>query len=488
MCFIMELSKLNDSDIKDFSSKARNLVILKRNGVNIPKSWVIKKSCLIKQLIDYGIEVTSEGIAIERVNEINNFFKHIPESFIKQLYKEVEVIKQNNKNIKGFAIRSSGEGEDGIVSSFAGQYISILNKHAIGNIVCDILKCWKHSVSYEIVEYANINNVKYIKPCDLILQQFIQAKCGGVLLKSDGNFYISGNWGAVQSVVDGFSITDNWYISKNSSIEATINKKNFAVVSSSIRYNHMVGETIKCVEFPNNPQAIVERCSNTENLITVRIPDEMAIIPSVSNEEILLLIKIADKVSNFIEIVDYDVEWCFNSKCELYILQIRPVSRKIDTNLHIKHTMDTFRGIGLVDGIAEGKLCYVESEKDAMAFNKGDILCAKRLIGCVLHAAQKASGCIVESDSILSHSAIIARELGIPAIGVRDIKVLDTSKFCRINGRKGSFNYISKEDIIDVETHKYKFAYDKNTKNEILCIDEMYFNTDMDGFIIEKEY
>lgn len=63
-----------------------------------------------------------------------------------------------------------------------------------------------------------------------------------------------------------------------------------------------------------------------------------------------------------------------------------------------------------------------------------------------LHALHKAVGCIVQSESILSHSAILAREFNLPTVGVKNISIIPREKMLEINGYNGKIIEIADKD------------------------------------------
>lgn len=78
-------------------------------------------------------------------------------------------------------------------------------------------------------------------------------------------------------------------------------------------------------------------------------------------------------------------------------------------------TIDTRKGIGCCPGRVSGRARVVRDPRDA-TIEKGSILVAERTDPGWIMLFPMAAGLLVERGSLLSHSAIVARELGIPAI------------------------------------------------------------------------
>ena len=76
---------------------------------------------------------------------------------------------------------------------------------------------------------------------------------------------------------------------------------------------------------------------------------------------------------------------------------------------------DSVKGIGCCPGIVRAKVRVVRDPKNA-ALQDGEILVAERTDPGWIMLFPVCSGLLVERGSLLSHSAIVAREMGIPAI------------------------------------------------------------------------
>ena len=96
------------------------------------------------------------------------------------------------------------------------------------------------------------------------------------------------------------------------------------------------------------------------------------------------------------------------------------------------------KGIGCCPGIVEGTVKVILSPQDDMELN-GEILVTVRTDPGWIPLYPSASGLIVERGGLLSHSAIVAREMGLPTIvGVQSLtKKLRTGMKIRMNGETG---------------------------------------------------
>jgi rifampicin phosphotransferase len=79
------------------------------------------------------------------------------------------------------------------------------------------------------------------------------------------------------------------------------------------------------------------------------------------------------------------------------------------------------QGTGCCPGIVEGRARVVQNPLDAQ-LEHGDIIVAEHTDPSWIMIMPLAAGLLVERGSLLSHAAIVARELGIPAVvGLRGV-------------------------------------------------------------------
>ncbi len=108
---------------------------------------------------------------------------------------------------------------------------------------------------------------------------------------------------------------------------------------------------------------------------------------------------------------------------------------------------EKIKGIGLSNGIAEGKVMIVTDYCDVQKID-GNILVCKDLNFKFISALKSFSGILIEKDISCSHFGTIVREIGIPIItGINDLtKKLRTGLFIRIDGTKGLIEVISQSE------------------------------------------
>jgi len=97
------------------------------------------------------------------------------------------------------------------------------------------------------------------------------------------------------------------------------------------------------------------------------------------------------------------------------------------------------KGIGASAGIAEGVVRIVTNKKDFSSFKEGEILVAKITDPSYVMIMAKSSAIITDTGGMMSHPAIVARELGIPCVAAtkKATFVLKNGQKVKVDGEKG---------------------------------------------------
>jgi pyruvate,water dikinase len=105
-----------------------------------------------------------------------------------------------------------------------------------------------------------------------------------------------------------------------------------------------------------------------------------------------------------------------------------------DTNL----PPNTLKGVGCCPGVIEGTVKVILSPKDNLELN-GEILVTLRTDPGWIPLYPSASALLVERGGLLSHSAIVAREMGLPTIvSLKGLtQKLKSGMRVRVNGESG---------------------------------------------------
>jgi len=108
---------------------------------------------------------------------------------------------------------------------------------------------------------------------------------------------------------------------------------------------------------------------------------------------------------------------------------------------------DTLNGLGCCPGIVRGRARVITDPKDAV-IHPGEILVAQRTDPGWIMLFPVAAGVLVEYGSLLSHAAIVVREMGIPAVvSVKNLFAnVQTGDLLELDGEKGLVTIIEKRN------------------------------------------
>ena len=138
-----------------------------------------------------------------------------------------------------------------------------------------------------------------------------------------------------------------------------------------------------------------------------------------------------------------DIEWAI-AEGRLWVLQARPIttagaSTAPDSRFGGRDTHLLASGTPAAPGTAIGILRIVGGPDDFVRFGRGDVLVCRSTSPAWMPVLARASAVVTECGGVLSHAAIIARELRIPAItDVREASGLPDGVRAAIDGAAGT--------------------------------------------------
>ena len=373
---------------------------------------------------DLGNQISQEldGLDINDVQQlaasgkkIRNWIMETP--FPKELDGSIEEeysnLTQRSSDGMTFAVRSSATAEDLPDASFAGQQESFLNIQGIENIKKAIKEVFASLYNDRAISYrVHKGFVHADVSISAGVQQMVRSDigCAGVMFSIDTEsgfndvVFITSSYGLGETVVQGAVNPDEFYVHK------PLLKKNFpAIVKKTIG-----SKKIKMV-FSN----LNEAGKSTE---TVDVDNKESDRFSLSNDEVLELAKYAITIEEHYG-CPMDIEWGKNGiDNKLYILQARPETVKSQK----KNVTETFKlnetskaivaGRAVTQKIGVGPVRVVTDPNEMHTVQPGDVLVADMTDPNWEPVMKRASALVTNRGGRTCHAAIIARELGIPAI------------------------------------------------------------------------
>ena len=315
-----------------------------------------------------------------------------------------------------FAVRSSATAEDLPDASFAGQQESFLNIHGLDNI--------NHAIKEVFASLYNDRAISYrvhkgFVHADVALsagvQQMVRSDigCAGVIFTIDTEsgfkdvVFITSSYGLGETVVQGAVNPDEFYV----------HKPTLALGKPSIVRRTMGSKLIKMI-FSDATQA-------GKSTSTVDVDPAQSDVYSLSDADILELATYAMTIENHYG-CPMDIEWGKNGlDNKLYILQARPetvksqeaASNVTQTYQLKKHSvMPLVVGRAVTQKVGIGPVRIVLDPAQMHEVQPGDVLVADMTDPNWEPVMKRAAALVTNRGGRTCHAAIIARELGIPAI------------------------------------------------------------------------
>ncbi|WP_374263779.1 phosphoenolpyruvate synthase [Zoogloea sp.] len=341
-----------------------------------------------------------------------------------------------------FAVRSSATAEDLPDASFAGQQESFLNIHGYENILHAIKEVFASLYNDRAIAYRVHKGFTHAEVAlSAGVQRMVRSDIGasGVMFTMDtesgfdGVVFITASYGLGETVVQGAVNPDEFYVHK-----ATLAEGKPAVIRRNLG-----SKLIKMV--------FAEKKEAGKSTRTVDVPEADRNVYSLTDADVLELGRYAMIIEKHYG-RPMDIEWGKSGDDgKLYILQARPETVKSQQSGHV---MEKYRlkqyGKSLTHGRAIGQKIgagQVRIVKDASEMNRvqaGDVLVTDMTDPNWEPVMKRASAIVTNRGGRTCHAAIIARELGIPAIvGCGNAtEVLDENDEVTVSCAEGDTGYV----------------------------------------------
>jgi len=116
-----------------------------------------------------------------------------------------------------------------------------------------------------------------------------------------------------------------------------------------------------------------------------------------------------------------DVEWALTADGRIWLLQARPITTRATPGIVAPARPDTpgrvlAHGVPASPGTASGRLRVITGLDEFARFRPGEVLVCRATSPAWTPLLARACGVVTEVGGILSHAAIVARELRLPAV------------------------------------------------------------------------
>ncbi len=429
---VVPFENLRMSDVESVGGKNASLgemISQLPSGVRVPTGFATTSHAfrifLKHEKLDERIQAALDALDTDNLHDLASTGDKIrqwvtAQPFPAELETEIKAayaVLNGHATAASYAVRSSATAEDLPDASFAGQQESFLNVLGIDDILHKIKEVFASLYNDRAISYRVHKGFAH---ADVALSAGVQRMvrsdlaAAGVMFTMDTEsgfddvVFITSSYGLGETVVQGAVNPDEFYVHK-----PMLSAGNKAIVRRSL------GSKLIQMNFASEAQ----RQASGKLVHTTDVPAEMRNRYSLTDEEV-------SELAQYALIIEahygrpMDIEWGKDGMDgKLYILQARPetVKSQMKGQAELRYKL---KGVGtvLAEGraigqkIGTGPVRLVSSLAEMDLVQAGDVLVTDMTDPNWEPVMKKASAIVTNRGGRTCHAAIIARELGIPAV------------------------------------------------------------------------
>lgn len=416
------------------ASLGETIAELQPDGINVPGGFAITAFAY-----RYFLESAQIGASLREifakldVDDLNNLrsrgrkarslvlntpFPETLKSAIAEAYQKLCQIYNKEDGDIDVAIRSSATAEDLPEASFAGQQETYLNVCGVKSVLESTHKCFASLFTDRAISYRENNGFDQLQ---VALSVGVQKMVRSDLASAGVMFSIDTETGFKNAAF----VTAAYGLGENV-VQGTVNPDEYVVFKPTLKagYRPILKKRIGTKELK-----MVYDLGGSKLTKNVNVSTKEREKFCLSDEEILQLARWAIKIEDHYSKVrglptPMDIEWAKDGITgELFIVQARPetVQSQKSTNFlktyqlkEKSEVLATGRSVG--SAIGTGKARVILNVNKINLFKLGEVLITNRTDPDWEPIMKKASAIVTNSGGRTCHAAIIAREMGIPAI------------------------------------------------------------------------
>jgi pyruvate, water dikinase len=318
-----------------------------------------------------------------------------------------------------FAVRSSATAEDLPTASFAGQHETFLNISGEAKLLDAVRRCFASLYKDRAISYRVDNGFDHFKVyLSVGVMKMVRSdhSASGVIftLDTESGFrdavFITGAYGLGENVVQG-----------------TVDPDEFYVFKPTLRLGHRAVLRRKLGE--KKIRMVYSKGAGRETTHNVPTPKEDRLRFCIGDDDVLALADAAVRIEDHYSRkagrpMPMDIEWAKDGvDGQLYIVQARPetVASQKPIGLVDEYRLAS-KGAVLASGravggkIAAGKARVITDVSQLGQFHPGEVLVADTTMPDWGTVMKSAAAVVTNRGGRTCHAAIVARELGIPAV------------------------------------------------------------------------
>lgn len=317
------------------------------------------------------------------------------------------------KDLKEVAVRSSATAEDLPDASFAGQHETYLNIKGNDVLLKAVKKCFASLYTNRAIKYREDKGFEHHDVALSVgVQLMVRSDKGssgvGFTIDPESGFenvmLFSGSWGLGENIVQGTINPDEYYVFKPS-----LAQDKYPIIQKKLGDKKLT--------------MVYAEAQQDKTIINIETPIEKQEQFVLQDSELITLANWAKIIEDHYQ-KPMDIEWAKDGiSNQLFITQARPetVHQTRNKNILLEYTL-LEKGKLLAQGnavgskIAIGKARLLQSPKDADQLLPDTIIVTDTITPDWDPLLKQVAGIITNKGGRTSHAAIVARELGVPAI------------------------------------------------------------------------
>mgnify|MGYP003551442046 FL=1 len=332
---------------------------------------------------------------------------------IAEAYAKLMTLSGNDEEFS-FVVRSSATAEDLAVASFAGQQETLLNVHGLDQIIAAVRIVFASLYNDRAIAYRVHQNFPHDKVfLSAGIQKMVRSDRGasGVMftLDTESGFrdaiFITAAYGLGETIVQGIVNPDEFYVYK----------RNLTTGHAAILSRRLGTKAIEMIY--SDPATATDTFTFTRDVDAARRTRF-----SLSDEQVEALARQAMIIEQHYN-RPMDIEWALDGlDGQLYIVQARPETVESRSSSVLERFTLNDRGVRLAEGraignkIGQGTARLILHIDQMHEIQPGDVLVTDMTDPDWEPIMKRAAAIVTNRGGRTCHAAIIAREMGIPAV------------------------------------------------------------------------
>ncbi len=369
------------------------------------------------------------------------------------------------------AVRSSATAEDLPDASFAGQQETYLNVHGLKQVLEACHKCFASIFTDRAISYRQIKGFDHF---DVALSVGVQKMVRSDLAASGVTFSIDTETGFKNAAL----ITAAYGLGENV-VQGAVNPDEYLVFKPTLKqgFRPILKKRLGTKEIE-----MIYDVGGTKFTKNVQVQPARRKEFALNDEEILTLAKwTCDIEEHYSQVrgiyTPMDIEWAKDGITnELFIVQARPETvqsqktKNVIRSYKLKEKSQILtKGRAVGETIGQGKAKVILDARKIEQFQPGEVLVTNRTDPDWEPIMKKASAIVTNQGGRTCHAAIIAREMGIPAIvGCTDgTNVIKTGQEITVSCAEGEEGRVY-EGLLSFEVREIPLDTLPRTRTQIL--------------------